>query len=72
MGHVAVTEFPLSCALANVYNLLYYSFCQPGRFSSLGGETIGKKCSTVQRGGKPDCYKFYQTCDCTECVHQVM
>ena len=72
MGLVAVTEFPFSSALANVYNLLCYSFCQPSRFSSLGGETIGKKCSTVQRRGKPDCYKFYQTRDCLECVHQVM
>ena len=72
MGHVAVTESPFFSSLANVCNLLCCSFCQPSRFSSLGGETIGKKCSTVQRGGKPDCYKFYQTRDCTECVHQVM
>ena len=44
---------------------------QAGNCSALGGETVGKKCSTLQRGRKPDCSKFVKTCVGVECVHQV-
>lgn len=46
-------------------------FFQASNCSSLGGETVGKKCSTLQRGRKPDCSKFVQTRVSVERVHQV-
>ena len=49
----------------------FFLFLQASNSSSLGGETVGKKCSTLQRGRKPDCSKFFQTRVCVECVHQV-
>ena len=44
---------------------------QASNCSALGGETVGKKCSTLQRGRKPDCSKFVKTRVRVECVHQV-
>lgn len=46
-------------------------FFQASNCSSLGSKTVGKKCSTLQRGRKPDCSKFFKTRVCVECVHQV-
>ena len=48
-----------------------FVFFQASNCSSLGGETVGKKCSTLQRGRKPDCSKLVQTRVSVERVHQV-